>query len=64
MKFWIARDNDNQLYCYYNMPMKMEDCFVGAQSAILAMTLFPDVTFENSPQLVEIKLLKEFVEYE
>lgn len=53
---YIARDKDNQLYAYYNKPMKMEDCFVGAQCAILAMALFPSVTFENSPQEVTITL--------
>lgn len=54
---YIARDKDNQLYAYYNKHMKMEDCFVGAQCAILAMTLFPSVIFETSPQQVEIKLI-------
>lgn len=59
MEFWIARDSNDDLFCYYDKPKKLDYSFGGAQSAILARTLFPEVTFENSPQRVELKLVEE-----
>ena len=66
MKFWIARDADETLCLYITKPWKRintdyhnnefdcNDEFINIDSR-----LFPEVTFENSPQIVEVKLVKE-----
>ena len=62
MKLWIARDFDGFLNLYINKPKLdsndnvyyvMEDDYLNIDKE-----LFPEVTFENSPQQVEIKLVK------
>lgn len=61
MKLWIARDKDGLLYLYYNMPEKHSDFFVsnaGYNEIRLNDSMFPEVTFENSPQEIELKLVK------
>lgn len=61
MRLWIARDKDDSLYLYKQKPQltygglwvnKNNTCFVK-----LPMTEFKEVTFENSPQEIEIKLI-------
>ena len=59
MKMYIARDANKELFAYYNKPKKMDQCYVGAQCAILARNLLPEVTFENSPMEVELKLVEK-----
>lgn len=66
MELWIARDFDGILNLYVNKPSldsndnmyytdsDMEDDYLNIDK-----DLFPEVTFENSPQQVEIKLVKE-----
>jgi hypothetical protein len=58
MKMYIARDMNKELFAYYNEPKKMDQCYVGAQCAILARNLFPEVTFEKSPMEVELVIKK------
>lgn len=64
MELWIARDFDNALYLYFNSkPFLMnggerwnnQDCIF----TDLPEDLFPEITFENSPQQVEINLIKD-----
>lgn len=57
MKLWIARDKNGALtlhesepYCPYNTWHNSN------QEFYLDEDLFPEVTFENSPQQVEVKL--------
>lgn len=61
MKLWIARDEDGILTLYYGKPI-LEDWLGmwGSNEGCkeLDRDLFPEVTFENSPQQVEIKLVK------
>jgi hypothetical protein len=61
MKMWIARDYNNGLYLYFDKPKCAdEDYFYSLHGEMLIPhQLFPEVTFENSPQQVEIKLVKE-----
>jgi hypothetical protein len=62
MKIWIARDNNTrykQLFGYYNKPIKMDDWFVGDVCCEFNRELFPEVTFENSPMEVELKLIEK-----
>lgn len=59
MKFWIARDEEGSLYLYDNLPEKSNGYFMpnrGYNSIVLDDELFSEVTFENSPQEVELKL--------
>ena len=61
MKLYIARDKDGALYLYDNMPNKRSEHFLpytGYEYIPLDDRLFPEVTFENSPQEVELKLTK------
>ena len=62
MKLWIARDYTG-LWAFSEEPIKKGN--VVTSSTIyckiyqLDSELFPEITFENSPHLVEIKLVKE-----
>ena len=60
MKLWIARDKDGELRLWRDKPVKgMNDAFhSGGLRGVLWGCLFPEVTFENSPQEVELKLIK------
>ena len=68
LKLWIARDKDGNLFLYGAEPILnkyFKDRFeiygsVG-NGAIkyLDKKLYPSVTWENSPQLVELKLIEE-----
>ena len=69
MKLWIARDKDNALWLYNAKPIKNESlgAFVGTgfengywcEEYSLDEESFPEVTFENSPQEVELKLIEK-----
>ena len=62
MKLWIARESDGELYFYDTKPSynKIDDAWISNGNWFYAdVHLFPEVTFENSPQQVEIKLVKE-----
>ena len=56
MKLWIARDYMfNGLYLYKNRPELDGDRWISNGGMYsLDNDLFPEVTFENSPQQVEI----------
>jgi hypothetical protein len=62
MKLWIARDRSG-LWLYTTKPLFDHDRneFEAEDGNILYIDddIFPEVTFENSPQLVELKLVKE-----
>lgn len=61
MKLWIARDLSEELILFkeqpsYNSKIKMW-MHGGLPIGKLASYAFPEVTFENSPQEVELKLV-------
>lgn len=63
MKLWIVRDLSEELILYkeqpsYNNNFKMW-MYGGLPIGKLTGYSFPEVTFENSPQQVEIKLITE-----
>ena len=68
MKFWIARDEDGSLWMFDDKPIKVKNFWginrEGANYTPLTLAsplydrYFPEVTYENSPQLVEITLIK------
>lgn len=55
---WIARDKDGKLYFYNLKPDKIDNYFQCDFGGMLRINpnLFPDVTWENSPVEVELKL--------
>ena len=63
MKYWIARDEDGELYLFDEEP-KLHKSYIWSTSTECGSSfridsdLFPEVTFENSPQEVELKLVK------
>lgn len=59
MKMWVARDNNDGLYLHFTKPKCDGYWFVSERFIRIDSFLFPEVTFENSPQMVEIKLIKE-----
>ena len=71
MKLWIARDKDGGLYLYNYEPCKNKiserfTCGIKpngewSEEYELDCHLLPEVTFENSPQEVELKLVSEIV---
>lgn len=64
MKLWIARDKDNTLCVYNNKPTLSKEadglwiCDKFTTVNTLSEDYFPEVTFENSPKQVELKLVK------
>jgi hypothetical protein len=63
MKLFIARDKDGELYLYPSKPIKGDYRFtcgyVYEDYINLNGDEFPEVTFENSPQEVELKLIEK-----
>lgn len=65
MEFWIARDSDGELWVYDYKPIKKDGIFqcgfeldeCGASE--LPEWWFNEVTFENSPRQVELKLINQ-----
>lgn len=57
---WVARDKDGELYLYDAYPKKQSE-FFGSQFGYTFMMLdgrlCPEVTWENSPVRVELKLI-------
>lgn len=63
--FYVARDLDRTLCLYDAKPVRREalEMFVpqiGYESLVIEEDMFPEVTWENSPQEIEFKLVKEF----
>lgn len=58
MKLWIARDKDGLIYLYMKKPT-LNTHYFDTKYLIgeIDETSFPEVTFENSPQEVELKLV-------
>ena len=68
MKLWIARDKDSdELYLYKHKPLldggqyKPNLSKDGWVCLELPSSWFPELTFGNSPQEVELKLVSEIV---
>ena len=66
MKLWIARDFDGYLKLYINKPsLDSNDNMYYTHSDVeddylnIDKEFFPEVTFENSPQEIELKLVKD-----
>lgn len=58
MKLWIARNKDGTLALHESEPYCPYDTWYNSnQEMYLDKSLFPEVTVENSPQEVELKLI-------
>lgn len=60
MKLYIARDKDGSLYLWRNKPIRQNNegrFMYGGYIGELIQDLYLEVTFENSPKEVELKLL-------
>ena len=60
MKLWIARDRSGILRIYYNQPKvnrKTQEITSNGEYYEISINSFPEVTFENSPQQIELHLL-------
>ena len=59
MKLWIARDKDGLIYLYMKRPYLITHYFDNKYLiGEIYKDSFPEVTFENSPQEVELKLVE------
>ena len=60
MKLWIARNLDNDLTLHYEKPTWYDRIECWSDIALeINPFLFPEVTFENSPIEVELKLIEK-----
>lgn len=68
MELWIARDMDGGLWCYDARPIlnstkeyftSIDEDFEILSCIELPEDWMPEVTFENSPKKVELKLVEE-----
>jgi hypothetical protein len=58
-QLWIARDADGTLCTSYDKPTLFQGYFISADINKINRHWFPSVTFENSPQKVELKLIQQ-----
>lgn len=58
MKLWIARDKNNALCLYTIYYNEYYNSLYKSQMIKLDENLFPEITFENSPYVIELKLIK------
>lgn len=59
MKMYIARDYDGYIFLYAERPKLLDGVWSSDRLLMLNVTDFPEVTFENSPMEVEIKLIEK-----
>ena len=70
MKLWIVRNKSGTLALWFNKPVKQGEGWYNNDGFFILdsvqsptfgeVTPFPEVTFENSPQQVEIKLVLDY----
>lgn len=57
-RVWIARDKNDSLYIYDNKPSVKSDGTFTTEHGVsiqISSSMFPEVTYENSPKLLEVK---------
>lgn len=69
MKLWIARDLNDSLSLFSDEPkLKFINIYkriwVGDIVAAVKTDLFPEVTFENSPQQVELSIVNNDIDFD
>ena len=58
MKLWITRDKDRMLIIHFYEPIIDGIEWISLDYRGINEDMFPGVTFENSPQEIELKLVK------
>ena len=61
MELWIARDRQGRLFLYEQEPIyefSINEWVSDYYRLLFEVIDFPEVTFENSPQRVELKLVE------
>ena len=62
MKLWIARNKDNTLVLFQSKPVLDDNLnwneILNEDCMFIPEYLYAEITFENSPQMVEVKLVK------
>lgn len=57
---WIARDANGRLYVSNDKPtLYQKDYFISVDMFEIDSRWFPEVTYENSPRKVELKLIQQ-----
>jgi hypothetical protein len=63
MKLWIARDKYGDLFIFTNEPLWCgNECWCDSKNGdfmLINKNSFPEVTFDNSPVQVELKLVEK-----
>lgn len=62
MEIWIARDKNEELCLYLSEPIKHKSTFnsrFGEGYFVLSKEEFPEITWENSPKQVKLKIFDE-----
>jgi hypothetical protein len=63
MKLWIARNTDDTLVLFQSKPILGSDFIweelLNEDCMYIEEYLFPEVTWENSPKEIELKLVEE-----
>lgn len=64
VKVWIARDKNGALWVYEKAPLYQCGfgefyCEIGELNSELDERFFPEITFENSPMEIELKLVEK-----
>jgi hypothetical protein len=59
MKAWIARDFNGDIYLHTERPRLLATVWHSDRWFFLNENLFPEVTFDNSPMEVELKLIEK-----
>jgi hypothetical protein len=59
LKMYVARDYDGYIFLYAERPKLLNGVWNSDRLLMLNETDFPEVTFENSPMEVELKLIEK-----
>lgn len=61
MKLWVARNKDNTVVVFQSKPILNNnqewDEILNEDFMLIPEYLFPEITFEDSPQEIELKLV-------
>lgn len=63
MDFWVARNTDDTLVLFQSKPILNDDLdweeVLNEDYMFIPDYLYPEVTWENSPQRIKLELIKE-----
>lgn len=66
MEVWIARDRDGGLYMFAERPELIKNTYFIAHKDTSSMKMdcdmFPEITIENSPKRIKLKIVEDGTE--